>query len=97
MEKENNLSSMRCEGTQFSFAMENNKIEWIVHPFQQALIQGSSQTPSDHKTWFSFNIQCIEDNKKGKKELKTCVYSWRKFDMPISSIMTPYRPMLPSH
>jgi hypothetical protein len=50
MEKENNLSSMRCEGTQFSFAMENNKIEWIVHPFQQALIQGSSQTPSDHKT-----------------------------------------------
>jgi hypothetical protein len=50
MEKENELSSMRCEGTQFSFAMENNKIEWIVHPFQQALIQGSSQTPSDHKT-----------------------------------------------
>jgi hypothetical protein len=50
MEKENDLSSTRCEGTQFSFAMENNKIEWIVHPFQQALFQGSSQTPSDHKT-----------------------------------------------
>jgi hypothetical protein len=67
MEKENDLSSTRCEGTQFSFAMGNNKIKWIVHSFQQALIQGSSPTPSDHKTSFSFNIKCIEDNKKGKR------------------------------
>jgi hypothetical protein len=68
MEKENDLSSTRCEGTQFSFAMENNKIKWIVHPFQQALlIQVRSPTPSDHKTLFSFNINCIEDNKKGKR------------------------------
>jgi hypothetical protein len=75
MEKENDLSSTRCEGTHFSFAMENNKIKWIVHPFQQALIQGSSQAPSDHKTSFSFDIKCIGDNKKGKKELTTCIYS----------------------